>query len=141
MILSPSTPLKLGAWVFAVFWTAWMIWWSGSLDRVNIVMFSICGAAVGYFWYLGMRWYFQRMRMIPADVNGREPPRRTIASWMVWVVLMIATGIATAWLVGLIDPLFPAGDWHWLFHASFIIVIWPSLMWSLHALAGRHHSI
>jgi hypothetical protein len=60
---------------------------------------------------------------------------------MVWVVLMIATGIATAWLVGLIDPLFPAGDWHWLFHASFIIVIWPSLMWSLHALAGRHLSI
>ena len=51
MTLSPSTPLKLGAWVFAVLWTAWMIWWSGSFDRVNIVMLSICGAAVGYFWY------------------------------------------------------------------------------------------
>ena len=136
MTLSPSTPLKLGAWVFAVLWTAWMIWWSGSLDRVNIVMLSMCGAVVGYFCYLGMRWYFRRARMIPVE-EELGPPRR-LASWMVWAVLMIGTDIATAWLVGLIDPLLPAGDWHWLFHASFIIVIWPSLMWSLHALAGRY---
>jgi hypothetical protein len=54
---------------------------------------------------------------------------------------MIVTGIATAWLVDLINPLFPAGDWHWLFRASSIIVIWPSLMWSLHALAGRYHQM
>ena len=136
MTLSPSTPLRLGAWVFAVLWTAWMIWWSGSLDRVNIVMLSICGAVVGYLWYLGMRWYFRRARMIPADQAG--VPRRSPGSWIVWAALMIVTGIVTAWLVGLIDPLFPAGDWHWLFHASFIIVIWPSLMWSLYALAGRY---
>lgn len=139
MTLNPSTPLKLGAWVFAVLWTAWMIWWSGSLDRVNIVMLSICGAVVGYLWHLGMRWYFDRMRMIHSD--DAAPPRRSLASWIVWAVLMIVTGIATAWLVGLIDPLFPAGDWHWLFRASFIIVIWPSLMWSLHALAGRYFSL
>jgi hypothetical protein len=67
MTLSPSAPLKLGAFVFALLWTAWMIWWSGSLDRVNIVMMSICGAAVGYFWYRGMRWYFRRMRLRLGD--------------------------------------------------------------------------
>ena len=49
--------------------------------------------------------------------------------------------VASKERVGLIDPLFPAGDWHWLFHASFIIVVWPSLMWSLHALAGRHFTM
>jgi hypothetical protein len=80
MTLSPSTPLKLGAWVFAVLWTAWMIWWSGSFDRVNVVMLSICGAAVGYFWYLGMRRYFRRARMIPAEEVAGEPPPRSFAS-------------------------------------------------------------
>jgi hypothetical protein len=139
MTANPSTPLKLGAWVFAVLWTAWMIWWSGSLDRVNIVMMSVCGAAVGYLWYLGMRWYFRRARMIPAE-HDNGPPRRSLRAWLVWGALMIATGIATAWLVGLIDPLFPSGDWHWLFHASFIIVIWPALMWPLHAVAERYLS-
>jgi hypothetical protein len=141
MPLNRSSPLKLGAWVFAVLWTAWMIWWSGSLDRVNIVMLSVCGAAVGYLWYLGMRFAFRRMGLGPADAEGTEPRSRSFVAWIVWAVLMIVTGIATAWFVGLIDPLFPSGDWHWLFHASFIIVVWPSLMWSLHALASRHLSI
>ena len=63
MTLAHSDPLKLGACIFAVLWTAWMIWWSGSFDRVNIAMMSVCGAGVGYLWYLAMRWYFRRMRM------------------------------------------------------------------------------
>jgi len=36
MTMTPSTPLKLGAIAFAVLWTLWMLWWSGSLDRVNV---------------------------------------------------------------------------------------------------------
>ena len=62
-----STPLKIGAIAFAVLWAAWMIWSSGSLDRVNIIMFSISGAVVGFLWYLGMRWFFRRMQMSPDD--------------------------------------------------------------------------
>ena len=57
---SPSNALKVGAVVFAVLWTLWMLSWSGSFDRVNAVMLSICGAAVGYAWYLAMRWQFRR---------------------------------------------------------------------------------
>jgi hypothetical protein len=57
----PSTPLKLAAVAFAVLWTLWMLWWGGSLDRVNITMLTICGAVTGYLWYLAMRWVFGRM--------------------------------------------------------------------------------
>jgi hypothetical protein len=67
MTMSPSMPLKLGAVAFAVLWTLWMLWWSASLDRVNIAMLAICGAVVGYVWYLSMRWVFGRM------LNGRFP--------------------------------------------------------------------
>jgi hypothetical protein len=67
MTLNRSTPLKLGAIAFAVLWAAWMIWSSGSLDLINIIMFSISGAVIGFLWYLGMRWFFQRMRMSPDD--------------------------------------------------------------------------
>ncbi len=32
-----------------------------------------------------------------------------------WALLMLFTGLATAWLRGLVDPLLPAGHWHgWL---------------------------
>jgi hypothetical protein len=67
MALNRSTPLKLGAIAFAVLWAAWMIWSSGSLDSANIIMFSISGAIIGFLWYLGMRWFFQRMRTSPDD--------------------------------------------------------------------------
>ena len=69
MTLGRSTPLKIGAIVFAVFWAAWMIWSSGSFDRVNIIMFSISGAVVGFLWYLG-----RHALVLPthADVPGRS---------------------------------------------------------------------
>lgn len=72
---SPSTSLKVGAVVFAVLWTLWMLSWSGSFDRVNAAMLSICGAAVGYAWYLAMRWQFRRRgfwtrQQDAADVNA-----------------------------------------------------------------------
>jgi len=60
-----SKLLKLGAVVFAVLWTLWMLSWSGSLDRVNGVMLSICGAIVGYAWYFAMRWQFRRRSLSP----------------------------------------------------------------------------
>ncbi len=61
--------LKAGAIVFTVLWTAWMMWWSGSYDNVNLIILAACGAAVGYFWYRAMRWQFQRMGML-----GNEDP-------------------------------------------------------------------
>ena len=40
-----------------------MLWWSGSLERANVIILTICGAAAGYAWYRAMRWQFRRMRL------------------------------------------------------------------------------
>jgi hypothetical protein len=59
----PTARLKLSAVVFTVLWTGWMLWWSGSLDRVNVVMLAISGAVAGYAWYRAMRWQLPRGRV------------------------------------------------------------------------------
>jgi len=60
--VNPVTRLKAGALVFTVLWTGWMLWWSGSLETVNVVMLAICGALAGYLWYRFMRyWLIDRM--------------------------------------------------------------------------------
>jgi len=70
----PAARLKLSAVVFAVFWTGWMLWWSGSFDRVNIIMLTICGGVAGYAWYRAMRWRLRRGRM----PYGRRQTTRAI---------------------------------------------------------------
>lgn len=50
---------------------------------------------------------------------------------------MVATGVATATLLDLVDPLIPGGEQHRLLSALFIVVVWPSLMWCLPLLAKR----
>ena len=62
-----TTQLKLCAVMFTVLWTGWMLWSSGSLDRVNVILLSTCGIAAGYAWYRAMRWQFQRSGMLPRD--------------------------------------------------------------------------
>ncbi len=62
--MNPITQLKLCALMFAVLWTGWMLWSSGSLDRVNVILMSACGAAAGYAWYFAMRWQFRRSGML-----------------------------------------------------------------------------
>lgn len=65
--MNPFTRLKLLSALFAVLWTGGMWWWSGEAGMVNLILLSICGAAVGYFWYRAMRWQFQRMGTLPRD--------------------------------------------------------------------------
>jgi hypothetical protein len=48
------------------------------------------------------------------------------------------TGLATAWLRGVVDPLLPAGDWHGMLSGLFVAVTWPSLTWSLRGFASHH---
>ena len=55
-----------------------------------------------------------------------------------WALLMLFTGLATAWLRGVIDPLIPAGAWHGMFSGLFVVVTWPSLAWSLRGFASHH---
>ena len=63
--MNPATSLKLSAIAFTVLWTGWMLWWSGSSDRVNVIMLAICGILVGYLWYRAMRCQSQHRGMLP----------------------------------------------------------------------------
>ncbi len=36
--MNTTTQLKLCAVMFTVLWTGWMLWSSGSLDRVNVIL-------------------------------------------------------------------------------------------------------
>ena len=74
MAKNPSKALKLGAVVFAVLWTLWMLSWGGSFDRINVAVLSLCGAAIGYAWYFAMRRQLRRKgfwirEQDAADVN------------------------------------------------------------------------
>jgi len=147
MTVSPSTPLKWGAVAFAVLWTFWMLWWSGSLDRANVIILTICGAVAGYLWYLAMRRLFARMHLgaaresTDAPKTPRKTPRGKIYPWIVWAALMAGTGIATAGLLDLVAPWIPAGEQHRLISALFIVVVWPTLMWCLPLLIKRRFSV
>jgi hypothetical protein len=57
--------LKLSSVMFAVLWSGWMVWSSGDFAVANIVIVTIVGAVAGYFWFLGMRWYFRRIGRLP----------------------------------------------------------------------------
>jgi hypothetical protein len=74
--VNPATSLKLSSTAFAVLWTGWMLWWSGSFDRVNIIMLMICGVLVGYGWYRAMRWQFRRRGMLPPDQHSAGSAKR-----------------------------------------------------------------
>jgi hypothetical protein len=74
--MNPATSLKLSSIAFAVLWTGWMLWWSGSFDRVNIIMLAICGVLVGYAWYRAMRWRFRRSGMLPPDQHSADTTAR-----------------------------------------------------------------
>ena len=69
----PLIPLKAGAIVFTLLWTAWMTCWSGSASSANVVVLALCGAVVGYLWYRAMRWQFERMGML--SHNDEEPAK------------------------------------------------------------------
>jgi hypothetical protein len=72
--MKPTTPLKLCAIAFTVLWSGWMLWWSGSYDRANVIILTICGSIAGYLWYLAMRWWFRRISLLPR--NGDSVARQ-----------------------------------------------------------------
>ena len=73
--MKPTIPLKYCSIAFAVLWVGWMLWWSGTFTLPNIVILSVCGAAVGYFWYRAMRWSFRWMKLLPQNHSdpGADP--------------------------------------------------------------------
>jgi hypothetical protein len=140
MNLDPSRTLKWSAAACAVFWSAGMIWWIGSFDPAAIGIFAVGGVLFGLSWYLAMRFIFASLRMLPrdGDTASDNAPRGKFYRWMVWAGLMTLTGVTTAALLDLVNPLLPAGDLHWLMRSLFIIIVWPALMWSLRPFVKRH---
>ena len=122
----------------AMLWSGGMVWWLGSLDIAAIIVFSLAGALFGLCWYLAMRFIFECMRLLPQGEQAPDVPRGKFYPWMVWGMLMVITGVVTSCLLDLVNPLIPAGDWHWLIKSLFVIIVWPALMWSLRPLMKRH---
>ena len=53
--------LRLGSVFFAMFWTAFMLWWTGATDTVGSILICLSGAIVGATWYGAMRrWAIRR---------------------------------------------------------------------------------
>jgi hypothetical protein len=49
-----------------------MLWWSGSFDRANVMMLTICGGVAGYAWYRAIRWRLPRGR-VPSRHGPHHP--------------------------------------------------------------------
>jgi hypothetical protein len=62
--MSPQNRLVLASVLFAVLWTAGMIWWTGT-GIVNVVIFCIAGAMAGVLWYFAMRWWMRTWQNVP----------------------------------------------------------------------------
>jgi hypothetical protein len=72
MAKSPNAMLRLGAIVFAMLWTAWMVLGSGSYDLANVVILGVCGSGAGYVWYRAMCGQFWRKdRLAGSDASAR----------------------------------------------------------------------
>jgi hypothetical protein len=67
MTMNATTPLRWGAAVFAVFWTATMPCWAGSSEPFEILIFVLCGALGGYGWYYAMCFGFRYAGLLPPD--------------------------------------------------------------------------
>lgn len=49
--------LLTGAVFFAIFWTAFMVWWSANYTVQNIAIMAAIGALVASFWFFAMKRY------------------------------------------------------------------------------------
>ena len=53
--MNPKSTLIVASIVFAVLWTAFMLWWNGPPDTAMVIIWLITGAIAGVLWYWGMR--------------------------------------------------------------------------------------
>jgi peptidoglycan biosynthesis protein MviN/MurJ (putative lipid II flippase) len=128
--MDQATRLKWAAVAFTIFWIGGMLWWSGDFHPAHIIILAVCGTVGGYLWYLAMRWIFQCMHLMHASIEWGSrcgPGNAAMTRVLGWALLMLFTGLATAWLRGVVDPLLPAGDWHGMLSGLFVVVTWPSL--------------
>jgi hypothetical protein len=53
-------PLPAASVLFAVLWTAGMLWWNAPLDVAETVILVVAGAIAGLLWYFAMRLFMER---------------------------------------------------------------------------------
>jgi hypothetical protein len=58
--MSPQRRLVLASVVFAVIWTAGMLWMQATTSAAGVVIMAIAGAIAGTLWYFAMRWFMNR---------------------------------------------------------------------------------
>jgi hypothetical protein len=72
--MKPRVPLEYCSIAFAVMWSGWMFWSSDSHSIVDLAIWAVSGAIAGYLWYLGMRWWFRRIKLLPHDGADHSAP-------------------------------------------------------------------
>jgi len=65
--MTPLVRLRLGAVLFSVCWIVGMLWWNGSFEPSNLIVTTVIGVAVGYFWYR-----FMRRRLPPLPLPSEQ---------------------------------------------------------------------
>ena len=65
--MKPQVPLKYCSIAFAVLWSGWMFWMSDAHTIASLAVWAVAGGIAGYLWYLGMRWWFRRIKLLPRD--------------------------------------------------------------------------
>ena len=65
--MKPRIPLEYCSIAFGAMWSGWMFWSSDSHSIVNLAIWAVSGAIAGYLWYLGMRWWFRRTKLLPQN--------------------------------------------------------------------------
>jgi hypothetical protein len=58
--MSPQRRLMIASILFAVIWTALMIWWNAP-TFAGAVILVIGGALAGILWFFGMRWWLNKV--------------------------------------------------------------------------------
>ena len=70
MDTNPAISLKWSAIVFALLWTGWMVWFTGSFNSAGVVCSAVGGVMVGYFWYLAMCFVFRRAGLLSGNADA-----------------------------------------------------------------------
>src|SRR5215470_11995624 len=115
-----------------------MLWWTGSTGPAEIFILALCGAVGSYGWFHAMSFCFRRAGLLPPEGDDATEVRPgNFHAWLVWTGAMMVTAILTMWLLDLVNPFIPAGDWHQPLKSIFVIFVWPGLMWSLRPMIRR----
>jgi hypothetical protein len=54
-------PLPAASVLFAVLWTAGMLWWNAPLHIAETIILVVAGAVAGFLWYFVMRLFMKRL--------------------------------------------------------------------------------